>query len=363
MMNGMQLRFVTFLARGLAQPVRLDRERRAGVTLELGELALPADSQDTGTLMTGADEPARRLNPTPDGAGPHHALVHVDALSDDVLGWLAPEEIPYEWVPGPNSGKLADVRVVVTRAFPQCSELAVGIAEQGGQVLVAPCLATAPTSTPIAAQEALQDLPKLRGLILSSPAAVRTWFAAWHAAGHRERPARLAAIGPSTAQACRAHHCEPDFVAADPRSEGLVQQLEAAGELCHRWLHWRADEGRPVLRHAFEQAGGDLRIVEGYRTVRPTWPTALVDCLRSPAPSVKLDVLTLTSGKAARHLLQSLEEHAATDRLEHFEIVSIGPATTAALRASGIHPTATARSPSNAALVETVLDLTARASF
>jgi uroporphyrinogen-III synthase len=129
---------------------------------------------------------------------------------------------------------------------------------------------------------------------------------------------RIAAIGPATADALRAHGLRVDLVAATHTQEGLREELPEGTVLL------AAAEGarRDVL---------DADFLPLYRTIE----------LRPEVPSA--DVALLMSGSAARAL-------AATGT--RVPVVAIGPQTAAEAQAAGLEVAAVAASPDLDGLVE-----------
>jgi uroporphyrinogen-III synthase len=134
---------------------------------------------------------------------------------------------------------------------------------------------------------------------------------------------RIAAIGPATAGALRAHGLRVDLVASTHTQEGLREELP---------------EGT-VLLAAAEGAGQDVLDADFlplYRTIE----------LRPDAPSS--DVALLMSGSAARAL-------AATGA--HVPVVVIGPQTAAEAEAAGLEVVGVAASHDLDGLVEALRSL------
>ena len=75
----------------------------------------------------------------------------------------------------------------------------------------------------------------------------------------------VAAIGPGTARALRAHGIEPDVVPERAVAEGLVEAL--ADVPVRRALIARAAEGRDVLPDALRERGAEVDVVALYETV------------------------------------------------------------------------------------------------
>lgn len=294
-----------------------------------------------GRLDTIADEIDRQ------GIRPPAVLVVGEVVGlREQIGWM--EQRP-----------LFGRRIVVTRSAEQSANLVLTLSSQGADAVVFPCLGVAPPSDPAALEAAVRSLGDHDGVILSSPNGVRAFFDALDAAGLDVRALarlRVAVIGSGTAAACRTRGVIADIVPERARAEGLVAALSAEDELDKRWLHVRADEGRPLLGAAIDAAGGRYSLVVGYRTVRPTVPERLLLSLRAPADRGEgFDAVTFTSGKAARHFLQTLGEalgdEVARERLAAAKVVCLGPVTAAAVEALGVRVDAVATATTDEAVV------------
>jgi uroporphyrinogen III methyltransferase / synthase len=137
---------------------------------------------------------------------------------------------------------------------------------------------------------------------------------------------RIAAVGPGTAEALRAHALEPDLVASRSTQEGLVAEFPRP---VGRVLFAGAEGARDLLRDAL---GADFLPL--YRTVaeRPD---------RFPAA----DLVVLASGSAARSF--------AALRLA-IPCVSLGPVTSREARRRGLEVVAEAESHDLEGLVQAV---------
>ncbi len=256
----------------------------------------PAAIVERGTL------PEQRLVRTT-LAGLAEAVATAPAIT--VVGDVAGLEL--EWLSQP----LAGVSVAVTRARKQASELAQRLRRLGATVIEAPTIRTVPIDFTLPAD--LGDV-----LIFTSPTGVERVFSAIADARALAGP-QVVAIGPGTAAALRAHGIESDIVPARSSSEGV---LDAIGSP-RRAVIIRAAEGRELLRDELTARGVDVALVAPYRTE----PVALDDDLRTAV--LGCDYALFASGSSVRSL------HAAAGTLAGPRIVSIGPATSAALRELG----------------------------
>ncbi|HWT92785.1 MAG TPA: uroporphyrinogen-III synthase, partial [Solirubrobacteraceae bacterium] len=135
----------------------------------------------------------------------------------------------------------------------------------------------------------------------------------------------IAAIGPGTARALRAGGIEPDIVPERAVAESLVEAL--ADVPVKRALIARAEEGRDVLLDALRERGAEIVVTPLYRTLAEP----LADDVRDAA--LAADYATFTSASSVRSFLD-----AAGGALSGPRLVSIGPATSAALREAGLEP-------------------------
>ena len=214
-------------------------------------------------------------------------------------------------------GPLAGRTIAVTRARPQASALAKRLRELGATVVEAPAIRIEPI------EAALPEIAGFDLLCLTSPNGVRRLFELVRDARSLAGP-RIAAIGPGTAAALRAHGIEADVVPERSVAEGLVTALE--GVEVERALIVRGEDGRDVLPDALRKRGAAVELVAVYRTV----PEPL--SAEQRAAALTADDLVFASASAARAF------HAAAGTLAGPRIVSIGPATSEAIRALGFEP-------------------------
>ena len=207
--------------------------------------------------------------------------------------------------------------VAVTRARAQASPLAARLRTLGAAVVEAPAIRIAPLEA---------SVPPLDGydlVCVTSPNGADLLL-------DRLRDARelagitVAAIGPGTARALRARGIEPDVVPERAVAEGLVEAL--ADVPVSRALIARAAEGRDVLPDALRERGAEVDVVALYETVAEP----LDDGAREAATAA--DYLLFTSASSVRFF------HDAAGTLDGPRLVSIGPATSAELRARGAEP-------------------------
>lgn len=209
------------------------------------------------------------------------------------------------------------MRVVVTRPRAQAGPLADRLEALGLEVVECPLIEIEPLDEPSTVDTSGYDW-----VVLTSPNGVDLF--ARRRSGDR---ARIAAVGPGTAEALRERGIEPDLVPRVSTQEGLVEEFpDPPG----RVLFVGAEGSRRVLIDAL-----DADFVALYRT----------RLLRPPPPDG--DVVVLASGSAARSFAALGVPLPA---------VSIGPQTTRAARAAGLDVVAEARTHDLDGLVAAVED-------
>ena len=195
------------------------------------------------------------------------------------------------------------MRVIVTRPLAQAGPLVKRLEEIGCEVVACPLIEIERTSDdPI-------DASGYDWLVVTSPNGADE--VARRLVG---RAARVAAVGPGTAERLREHGIEPDFVPRVSSQDGLVAEFpRPAGRVL-----FAAAEG--ARRRAIDALGAELLPLYRTRLVRPAAPP-------------EGDVVVLASGSAAR----------AFSRLGvDVPAVSIGPQTTAVAERLGLHVVAEA---------------------
>lgn len=138
--------------------------------------------------------------------------------------------------------------------------------------------------------------------------------------------ARLAAIGPATAQALAREGLEVAFLPREFVAEAIAEGLDAEGE---RVLLLRADVARRDLRELLRARGAHVEEVAVYRT-RP----ARLEPPRVRGVLMSVDVVAFTSGSTVHALLDVLGDQ--RELLDGVTVACIGPITARAARERGL---------------------------
>lgn len=246
---------------------------------------------------------------------------------------------------------LLGLRVLVTRARQQASRLAEGLRALGADPVECAVIETAPPLDWGALDGAIAALGRYRWVVFTSANGVEVFFARLALAGRDARAlaaARIAAIGPATAEALNTHGVRADLVPAEYVAEALA---EAMGEVQgQRVLLPRADIARPALAARLRAAGAEVDEVVAYRTVRPE---GLEARLREALAGA--NVVAFTSSSTVRNLVEALGHGEAAQALAGVAVACIGPVTAQTARELGLEPAVVAEEYTIEGLLEALV--------
>jgi uroporphyrinogen III methyltransferase / synthase len=246
---------------------------------------------------------------------------------------------------------LFGVRVLVTRAREQATELADLLANLGADPVIAPTIKVLPV-------EAAAAVDRFDWIVFTSANAVDALMHALGEAGGDVRSLKgplLCAVGSATADQLARYGIKVDLVPSEYRAEALVAALAARGSLDKvRVLLPRADIGREVVADNLRKGGAAVTEVVAYRTV-------LADSASDDGPDVyrmlldgELQVVTFTSASAVKNFVQIYGADQAADLLSRTCVATIGPVTTEAAGRLGIKVTVQASPYTVPAMVEAI---------
>jgi uroporphyrinogen III methyltransferase/synthase len=223
-------------------------------------------------------------------------------------------------------------RILVTRATERAAEFVDRLERLGAEAIAAPTIELAAAPSPAVLDAALAALDSFDWIVFTSAHGVDVLFARLRAIGNDVRRlgrARLAAIGPATAEALASRGLRADLVPETFRGEDFAEALapHVAGR---RVLLPRAEGAREVLPQALARAGAEVVDVATYRAeAAKDLPGRVRQLLAEDA----LDAITFTSPSTVRGFHALLEGGArASGRAR---IACIGPVTAQAARALG----------------------------
>jgi uroporphyrinogen III methyltransferase/synthase len=220
---------------------------------------------------------------------------------------------------------LSGLRIVVTRARTQASEMTRRLRELGADVFEFPTIQIVPPEDP----PSFRDIGEYDWVVLTSVNAVDMLFERLASDGMDARDlagVKLCVVGSGTAKAVRKRALRVDLMPDQYVAEKLMEALrEHEPDLTgKRFLLPRADIARSFLPNALREAGADLTEVVTYRTVAPETTEEFVAALVGYDP----DLVVFMSSSAARNFHKMVGADRVSALGKRAEFASIGPKTT-----------------------------------
>jgi uroporphyrinogen III methyltransferase/synthase len=232
----------------------------------------------------------------------------------------------------PLAGKI----VIVTRAAAQAGSFHDLLEAAGAQVVLVPTIVIEPPDSWAPLDAALARAGEYRWVIFTSVngvAMTRRRLAEGGRGAEALRAARVAAIGPATAEALADWGLGAVVVPDEYVAEGLAARLRGLLVSGDRVLLPRAAETRDVLVRELEGMGARVDEVAAYRT-RPAVQGAAE--LRLLLERGGADVVTFTSSSTVRHFAALFAPGELPRLLRGARVACIGPITRAAATEHGL---------------------------
>jgi uroporphyrinogen III methyltransferase/synthase len=304
---------------------------------------LPVQRTITGTLQDIADRVAEA------GLQPPAIIVvgEVVALREKGLDW-------YERRP------LFGRRVIVTRARAQAGELAADLERLGAEVHEFPTIEISPPEDFGPLDAAIRDLDSFGLIIFTSVNGIEAFLKRLqhHGLDLRAVPrdAKVAAIGPATAERIEQAGLRVDVVPEEYRAEALIEALGAHPLAGERILIPRAKVAREVLPKTLREAGAEVVVPPAYESVPSTKGKEEVS-LR--LQSGEIDCVTFTSSSTVENFVGAFGAGEAAWLLSETRVACIGPITADTARKHGLRVDAEAKEYTIPGLIEAVTGLLA----
>ncbi len=238
------------------------------------------------------------------------------------------------WETRPLWGKTA----VVTRSRAQASRLTELLAAAGARCLEVPTLEIIPPDDFAPLDHALAGFARYDWLIFTSANGVTAFMDRLFAQGRDIRAlgqAKVAAIGPATAQALRDYHIQVDCMPEAYQAEGLVEALLPCATEGVRVLVARAQVARDALPEGLARLGAKVDVVPVYKAVRPdSIPPEAAAALEDG----RVDILTFTSSATVRNFAALIGKEKFEKLAKLAVVAAIGPITAATLKEYGLSP-------------------------
>lgn len=251
-------------------------------------------------------------------------------------------------------------RVLVTRARSQASALVDAIDELGGEPVEFPVIRLREPEAPetLSRLDAeLGDLGRFDWVLFTSVNGVEFFFRRLQKLGVDIRTmarARLAAVGPKTAEALAERGLTCEKLPAKFEGEGLLDSLLPQLKEGQKALLPRADIAREFLPRKLAELGLDVTEVDVYENVLAAEDAAdVVEQLGNG----DIHIVTFTSSSTVANLLEALRQHGVTEPaklLARCEIACIGPHTADTAERAGLTVGRMAKEATVASLIEAI---------
>lgn len=246
-------------------------------------------------------------------------------------------------------------RILITRPRAQAGRLAGLLEGYGAEVLTVPTIRLEPPEDWGPLDDAIQALGRFRWIVFTSVNGVAAFRDRLYRAGRDARSvagARVAAIGPETAEALRRTGIVPDLVPAEYRAEGLVAALGTRAARGDTLLLVRAAEARDVLPRELEARGVSVAVAPAYRTALAKEGG---DQVVAALEAGRLDAVTFTSSSTVRGFMSLVSPHDAGRLLARVAVAAIGPVTAATVAEHGLRSHIVPQEYTIPALVEAIV--------
>ncbi len=251
-------------------------------------------------------------------------------------------------------------RVVVTRALAQAGELSAKLEGLGAEVLEFPTIEILPPEDFEPLDAAIRALDSFSWLIFTSVNGVESFVRrlAHNGLDLRAVPrnARIAAIGPATAQRMRDLGLRVDVVPREFRAEALIEEVTGDSLAGQKILIPRARVAREILPERLREAGAEVVVPPAYESV-PSLEKR--DELAKRLQDDEVACVTFTASSTVENFVRAFGAKEAARLLAETRVACIGPITAGTARKHGIRVDARAREYTIDGLIEAVVELLA----
>lgn len=249
-----------------------------------------------------------------------------------VIGDVVKERENINWFEDrPLFGK----RIVVTRTRHQAGGLTKQLSKLGADVIELPTIKIVEPKNLLEFGELVQDCYTYDWIVFSSPNGVEAFFKMFYKLYSDARsigPAKIAVIGPGTAEKVKEYHMAVDLMPEKKFvAEGLIEKFKKDEAMEHLKVLWvRAEEAREVIAEGLNKMGAIVDEALAYRTVpeRDDNQAAIARMTEEGA-----DLITFTSASTVECFFAL-----GLDLPKDVKIASIGPVTSDALKKRGLKP-------------------------
>lgn len=244
--------------------------------------------------------------------------------------------------------------ILVTRPAHQAENLCQLIAQRGGIAVLFPCIEIVATTNNYETTNCLANLNRYQWLIFISVNAVNFALKANGGKITIGDTHKIAAIGQATAQALSNAGLTPALCPISGNSsEALLATLKSDLQPGQRCLIIRGQGGREELAIGIQKQNVKVDYLEVYRRVRPNVDNSIVIELLA---NQGLDAITITSNEILQNLMALIDKQ-YHKQLFNIPVVLVSQRIQTLAQQMGFKRTQVAASPSDSAIVDTVIKL------
>ena len=248
-------------------------------------------------------------------------------------------------------------RIVVTRARAQAGELSAMLRDLGSEVVEFPTIEIKPPEDSDPLDNAILELDNYDWLVFTSVNGVEAFLERLdhHGLDARAVPrgAKIAAIGPATADRLEVFGLRVDVVPREYRAESLLEEISDHPLSGEKVLIPRAKVAREILPEKLREAGAEVVVPPAYESVPSV--EGKMDVARM-IDAGEVDCVTFTASSTVDNFVLAFGEEGAVRLLEKSRVACIGPITAATAAGYGLRVDAEAREYTIPGLVEAVAD-------
>lgn len=227
-------------------------------------------------------------------------------------------------------------RVVVTRSREQAGKLSDLLREQGAEVIEAPAIRIEAPTNRQDLVDALLELNSYDWLVFTSVNGVTQFFEYFFRQFHDMRDiggARIAAVGPATANKLKELHLQVDLMPEEALATSIAEEFaefESVENL--RICLLRAEVANPDLPKELEALGAIVDDIPCYRTVAESDDEGADEKIETAGA----DWLTFTSGSTVENFHARFDLPKLLKKFPAIKVASIGPETSKILQTLNI---------------------------
>ena len=227
-------------------------------------------------------------------------------------------------------------RVVVTRARAQAGELSVELEKLGAEVREFPTIEIRPPQDFAPLDNAIRELDSFDWIVFTSANGVYAFLKRlrYNDLDLRAVPrsAKVAAIGPATAERLEEAGLRVDVIPDEYRAEALIEALDTETLAGSRFLIPRAKVAREILPETLREAGAEVIVPPAYETVPVSEGS---NELAGLLEAGEIDCVTFTASSTVENFAGTFGENTAR-LLANTSVACIGPITADTARSHGI---------------------------